>query len=72
MPAPETDFDEFVRVQATVLALTIDPAWRANVVGFVVMAAGAANLFADLAFDDAHDESAAVFRPIALPQGLSR
>ena len=66
MSADKRDYAAYVDAMEPIVGIPIDDAWRANVVTYVGMAANAANLFVDLPYDDAHDESAAIFRPEAV------
>jgi hypothetical protein len=66
MTPAQPDFDALVKVQEALLGLTIDPAWRAAIATNLAMTAHAATLFVDLPFDDAHDEAANVFVPLAV------
>ena len=45
------------------LGLTLNEAWRPNVLGFLKMAQSAAALYIDLPYDDASDEPLPVFVP---------
>ena len=67
MKPTEIDCKALVAAMEPLLGLPLEDAWRAKVVGFVAMAAQAADLFVDLPLDDAADEAAPVFRPGRLP-----
>lgn len=58
---------QLMTVMEQVLGLTIDDAWRPQVLGFLVMAANAADLYVDLPLDEAHDQAAPIFRPGSAP-----
>ena len=58
---------QLMTVMEQVLGLTLDDDWRPQVVGFLVMAANAADLYVDLPLDEAQDEAAPIFRPGSAP-----
>lgn len=58
-----SDWQAYIDVVAPAAGLEIRDEWKANVASFLALAASNAALYADLPFDDAKDESAAVFRP---------
>ena len=67
MKPQEIDYEALVAAMEPLLGLKLEETWRPKVVGFVAMAAQAAELFVDLPLDDAADEAAPVFRPGRLP-----
>ncbi|MEQ1695065.1 MAG: AtzG-like protein [Hyphomicrobiaceae bacterium] len=63
MPKRIPNWQTYVDTMGPVVGLEIRDEWKANVASFLALAASNAALYADLPFDDATDESAAVFRP---------
>lgn len=55
--------DALIAAMTPVLGLQIDAAWRPHVLGFLKMAADAADLVLEVPLDDHSDEAASVFRP---------
>jgi hypothetical protein len=63
MTQREQQLEAMIVAMEPVLGLQIETAWRPQVLGFLKMAADAADLVLNVPLDDRRDESASVFRP---------
>lgn len=63
MTQREQDLTTLMAAMAPLLGLTIHEAWRPQVLGFLVMAANAADLYVELPLSEADDEAAPIFKP---------